>query len=62
MYSTHIVCVISLAESELSSSSPLYALILTPTRELALQIRDHIRAVTKYTAITVWLYLSFMIQ
>lgn len=28
---------------------PLYALILTPTRELAMQIKNHITAVAKYT-------------
>lgn len=28
---------------------PLYALILTPTRELAMQIRNHLVAVAKYT-------------
>ncbi|XP_065085964.1 ATP-dependent RNA helicase DDX24 [Ochlerotatus camptorhynchus] len=32
---------------------PLYALILTPTRELAVQINDHLKAVTKYTDIQI---------
>ncbi|XP_062559498.1 ATP-dependent RNA helicase DDX24-like [Armigeres subalbatus] len=32
---------------------PLYALILTPTRELAVQINDHLKAVTKYTDIKI---------
>jgi len=36
-----------------ASVSPLYALIVTPTRELAMQIRDHIHAVTKYTNVSV---------
>lgn len=32
---------------------PLKALIMTPTRELALQIKDHLVSVTKYTPIKV---------
>lgn len=32
---------------------PLYALILTPTRELAVQVKDHLVAITKYTDIRV---------
>nr|XP_029713609.1 ATP-dependent RNA helicase DDX24 [Aedes albopictus] len=32
---------------------PLYALILTPTRELAVQINDHLKAITKYTDIQI---------
>lgn len=46
------VCLLDVHESA-SSVCPLYALILTPTRELALQTRDHVNAVTKYTDITV---------
>ncbi|XP_055624012.1 ATP-dependent RNA helicase DDX24 [Toxorhynchites rutilus septentrionalis] len=34
-------------------NKPLYALILTPTRELAVQINDHLRAVCKYTDIQI---------
>ncbi|XP_039432166.1 ATP-dependent RNA helicase DDX24 [Culex pipiens pallens] len=34
-------------------NKPLYALILTPTRELAVQINDHLKAVTKYTDIQI---------
>lgn len=34
-------------------SKPLYALILTPTRELAVQVRDHLVAAAKYTDIRV---------
>ena len=50
------VCLLFMSdENEASSSSPLYALILTPTRELAIQTRDHIQAVTKHTDITVCL-------
>ncbi|KAK2167677.1 hypothetical protein LSH36_25g03069 [Paralvinella palmiformis] len=32
---------------------PLYALILTPTRELALQVKDHLMIAAKYTGIKV---------
>uniref|UniRef100_A0A182K4F4 ATP-dependent RNA helicase n=1 Tax=Anopheles christyi TaxID=43041 RepID=A0A182K4F4_9DIPT len=32
---------------------PLYGLILTPTRELAVQINDHLKAVAKYTDINI---------
>lgn len=34
---------------EIGKDKPLYALILTPTRELAVQIKDHIVSVAKYT-------------
>ncbi|XP_034242516.1 ATP-dependent RNA helicase DDX24 [Thrips palmi] len=34
-------------------SKPLYALILTPTRELAVQISQHLKAAAKYTTISV---------
>ncbi|XP_055920593.1 ATP-dependent RNA helicase DDX24 [Eupeodes corollae] len=32
---------------------PLYALVLTPTRELAVQVRDHLKAAAQYTDIKV---------
>lgn len=32
---------------------PLFALVLTPTRELAVQVRDHIKTAAKYTGIKV---------
>lgn len=35
------------------SSKPLYALILTPTRELAVQIKNHLIQAAKYTDIKV---------
>lgn len=35
------------------NSEPLYALILTPTRELAVQVKDHLVAVAMYTDIRV---------
>ncbi|XP_055599928.1 ATP-dependent RNA helicase DDX24 isoform X2 [Uranotaenia lowii] len=48
-----------LSEKELEKNDknqltkPLYALILTPTRELAVQINDHLKAVCKYTDIKI---------
>ncbi|XP_024532885.1 DEAD-box ATP-dependent RNA helicase 13 isoform X1 [Selaginella moellendorffii] len=42
-----------LRQNNVASDSPLRALIVTPTRELALQICDHIRAVAKFTDIKV---------
>lgn len=38
---------------DLSNDNKLIALILTPTRELALQVQSHIKAVAKYTKIKV---------
>lgn len=38
-------------EEEESSDSPLYALVLTPTRELAVQVKDHLVAAAKYTGL-----------
>lgn len=35
------------------TSAPLYALVLTPTRELAVQVKDHLIAAAKYTGIRV---------
>lgn len=40
-------------EEEPQLDKPLYALILTPTRELAVQINDHLKAITKYTDIQI---------
>lgn len=40
-------------EENARDSQPLYALILTPTRELAVQVRDHLVAAAKYTGIRV---------
>lgn len=34
-------------------NSPLYALVLTPTRELCVQVKDHLVAAAKYTGIQV---------
>lgn len=36
-----------------AENRPLYALILTPTRELCVQVKDHIVAAAKYTGINV---------
>ncbi|XP_061386161.1 ATP-dependent RNA helicase ddx24 [Musca vetustissima] len=35
------------------NQSPLYGLVLTPTRELAVQVKNHIEAAAKYTGIKV---------
>lgn len=42
-----------LEENDESSMKPLYALILTPTRELAVQIHDHLKVASKYTNINI---------
>ena len=39
--------------SHQSKKGRLYALVLTPTRELAIQVRNHLQAVAKYTGIKV---------
>ncbi|XP_047002062.1 ATP-dependent RNA helicase DDX24 isoform X1 [Schistocerca americana] len=39
--------------SQEKSGGKLYALVLTPTRELAIQVRNHLVAVAKYTGIKV---------
>nr|CAH7726720.1 unnamed protein product [Callosobruchus chinensis] len=41
-------------------TNPLYALILTPTRELAMQIKSHLDAVAKYTGIYIALVVGGM--
>ncbi|XP_034102387.1 ATP-dependent RNA helicase DDX24 [Drosophila albomicans] len=40
-------------ERTLSRRAPLYALVLTPTRELAVQVKNHLVAAAKYTDIRV---------
>lgn len=44
---------VKIEEKRNSSAKPLYALILTPTRELAIQIKDHLVKAAKYTDIKV---------
>lgn len=44
---------VKIEEKRNSSTKPLYALILTPTRELAIQIKDHLVKAAKYTDIKV---------
>ena len=39
-------------------SHPLLALILTPTRELAIQVNNHIKAVAKYTDVKVISFIN----
>ena len=46
-----VVC--NLLKPEDFVGPPLYALIVTPTRELAMQINQHLRDVAKYTGIKV---------
>uniref|UniRef100_A0A0A1WHP7 ATP-dependent RNA helicase n=1 Tax=Zeugodacus cucurbitae TaxID=28588 RepID=A0A0A1WHP7_ZEUCU len=41
------------SEDEQEHDGPLYAVVLTPTRELAVQVRDHLVAAAKYTGIKV---------
>ena len=40
-------------KSRVNKDKPLYALVLTPTRELAIQVKDHIDQAAKYTDIKV---------
>lgn len=40
-------------EDDVDDSSPLYALVLTPTRELAVQVKDHLVTAARYTGIRV---------
>uniref|UniRef100_A0AAG5DL71 ATP-dependent RNA helicase n=1 Tax=Anopheles atroparvus TaxID=41427 RepID=A0AAG5DL71_ANOAO len=42
-----------LKKSYADPNKPLYALVLTPTRELAVQVNDHLKAVAKYTGINI---------
>lgn len=44
---------VKIEEKRNFSAKPLYALILTPTRELAIQIKDHLVKAAKYTDIKV---------
>lgn len=41
------------AADDAEDSMPLYALVLTPTRELAVQVKDHLVAAARYTGIRV---------
>uniref|UniRef100_A0A182LW13 ATP-dependent RNA helicase n=1 Tax=Anopheles culicifacies TaxID=139723 RepID=A0A182LW13_9DIPT len=43
----------ALGKNFVEADKPLYGLILTPTRELAVQINDHLKAVAKYTGINI---------
>lgn len=47
---------------ETSELKPLYALILTPTRELAFQVRNHLVAVAKYTGINIAVVVGGMAE
>lgn len=43
-------------EEDAKDDRPLYALVLTPTRELAFQIRDHLRSICQDTDIKVRMF------
>lgn len=43
-----------------SEIKPLYALILTPTRELAMQVKNHLTLAAKYTGIKIALVVGGM--
>ncbi|EFA07346.2 ATP-dependent RNA helicase DDX24 [Tribolium castaneum] len=43
-----------------NSDKKLYALVLTPTRELAVQVRDHLKAIVKFTDINIAVVLGGM--
>lgn len=45
-----------------SDANPLRALVLTPTRELAIQVRNHLRAAAKYTDVTIQTVVGGMSQ
>lgn len=51
---------IKMKSNENTSSKPLYALILTPTRELAIQIKNHLTKAAKYTDIKIAVVLGGM--
>lgn len=39
------------ASSDAATNKPLYSLILTPTRELAFQVKDHLQTAAKFTGL-----------
>ena len=45
-------------KKESALDKPLLGLVLTPTRELAIQVKQHIDNAAKYTGITVRLEIS----
>ncbi|GAB1870027.1 ATP-dependent RNA helicase [Camponotus japonicus] len=56
----HVVNNIKLDNCQNISIKPLYALILTPTRELAIQIKNHLTQAAKYTDIKIAVILGGM--
>lgn len=48
-----------MSDDDDDDSGSLFALVLTPTRELAFQIRDHLRSVAKDTGIKVLHFFGF---
>lgn len=60
---TQIIDVVNLScqqKKTMKSKGKLRALIITPTRELAVQIEKHLKAVAKYTNITIALVIGGM--
>lgn len=55
-----IGCVKSVPLGLAKAKKPLYALILTPTRELAVQVKNHLVAVCKYTGIRIGVVVGGM--
>lgn len=55
-----IGCVKSVPLGLDKAKKPLYALILTPTRELAVQVKNHLVAVCKYTGIRIGVVVGGM--
>ncbi|XP_076644359.1 ATP-dependent RNA helicase DDX24 [Halictus rubicundus] len=53
---------IEISKPQNCAQKPLYALILTPTRELAIQIKNHLTKTAKYTDIKIAVVLGGMAQ
>lgn len=49
-------------DEQSSEDNPLYCVVLTPTRELAVQVRDHLAAIAKYAGIKVAAVFGGMAQ
>lgn len=55
------VRIVKLDDCQNTPSKPLYALIIAPTRELVVQIKQHLTKAVKYTDIkvrTIWIELK----
>ena len=56
----HVIENVKMNDEFKDSRKPLYALILTPTRELAIQIKNHLTKAAKYTDIRIAVILGGM--